>query len=149
MELRGDIAVYSFWSRGTTAIFDVRVTDTDSKSYLATDPSKILSRMEKEKKDKYSDVCSENHLHFTPLVYSVDGLEGTKAKAARKRLASRLAAKWNRQYSQICGFVRSRLAFTLVRSTSRCLRGSRAPCQRVGSLEWLSGSGARLYNQLF
>ena len=105
--------------------------------------------MEKEKKDKYSNVCAENHLHFTPLVYSVDGLEGTKAKAARKRLALHLAAKWNREYSQICGFVCSRLAFTLVCATSRCLSGSQAPCQHVGSLDWLSGSGARLYNQLF
>ena len=88
-------------------------------------------------------------MHFTPLVFSVDGLEGSEAQAARKRLASRLAAKWNRNYSQVCGFVRSRLSFTLVRSTSRCLRGTRNPLQRPQGLAWAEGPGLRLYNQLF
>ena len=87
--------------------------------------------------------------HFTPLVYSVDGLEGREAIAARKRLASRLAAKWNRQYSEVCGFVRSRLAFILVRATSRCFRGTRNPHKRSNQLDWAAGAGMRLYHRLF
>ena len=148
-ELRGDVAVYSFWSRGVTALFDVRVTDTDCKSNIADDPSKVLSRQEKEKKKKHSKACNDAHLHFTPLVFSVDGLEGSECTAACKQLASKLSAKWNCQHSQICGFVRSRMALTLVRATSRCFRGSRTPRQRVGSLEWASGSSVRLFNRLF
>ena len=128
--LRGDVSAHGFWSRGTTAIFDIRVTDTDASSYRNSDPVKVLKKQERDKKDKYGDACTEAHMHFTPLVFSVDGLEGSEAQAARKRLASRLAAKWNRNYSQVCGFVWSRLSFTLVRSTSRCLRGTRNPLQR-------------------
>ena len=143
--LRGDVSARGFWSRGTTAVFDIRVTDTDAHSHRNRDPLSILRRQEKEKKDKYNDACLQAHQHFTPLVYSVDGLEGTEAKAARKRLASRLAAKWNRQYSQVCEMVRSRLSFTLIRATNRCLRGSRIPLRRNQSLDWLQRSGMRLY----
>ncbi len=32
-ELRGDVTAHGFWKRGTTAIFDIRVTDTDAASY--------------------------------------------------------------------------------------------------------------------
>ena len=144
-ELRGDVGAHGFWTRGTTAIFDVRVTDTDAPSNRSLDPVKVLRRQETEKKSKYGERCNQTQQHFTPLVFSVDGLEGGEARAARKRLASRLAAKWKRQYSVLCGFVRARLAFALVRATSRCLRGTRDPYLRQApSLDWVSGTGSRL-----
>ena len=144
-ELHGDVAANGFWSRGTVAIFDVRVTDTDASSNASTDPGKVLKRHEAEKKRKYGPRCEQSNRHFTPLVYSVDGLEGGEAKAARKRLASRLASKWHRNYSALCGFVRARLAFALVRATSRCLRGTRDPTsERAPALEWVAGAGSRL-----
>ena len=101
-ELRGDIAVHGFWSRGTTAVFDICVTDTDSNSYQNTDPAKVLKQQEKEKKEKYSEACRQAHMHFTPLVFSVDGMDMGEMTAAWKQLASQLAAKWKRKYSQVC-----------------------------------------------
>ena len=92
---------------------DIRVTDNDNNSYRTQDPAKVLGRQEKEKKAKYSDACREARLHFPPLVYSVDGMEGKEAKAARKRLASKLAEKWHKEYSQVCGFLRARLSVAL------------------------------------
>ena len=145
-QLRGDISARSFWSRGVTAVFDVRIGDTDCASSRRMNPHAVLKRHEDEKKKKYGEACARSQLHFTPLVFSVDGLEGTEAKAARKRLASRLAAKWGRQYSQVCGFVRARIAFTLVRAASRCLRGTRDPYTRKPNLDWASMSGMRLYS---
>jgi hypothetical protein len=147
--LRGDVSAHGFWSRGTTAIFDIRITDTDAGSYRRKDPRKVLQRQEQEKKLKYGEACREAHRHFTPLVYSVDGLEGDEVTAACKRLASRLAAKWNRKYAQVCTFVRSRMAFTLARTASRCLRGTRTHSQRPHSLAWAPNAGIRLYTQLF
>jgi hypothetical protein len=39
-ELRGNLAVHGgFWTRGQTAIFDVRITDTDQPSNRNTAPS--------------------------------------------------------------------------------------------------------------
>ena len=144
-ELRGDLAVHGFWTRGTTAIFDVRVTDTDAPSNRNTDPVKVLQRHEKEKKDKYGELCIARRRTFTPLVFSVDGMNGEEATAASRWLASRLASKWRRSYSEVCGFVRSRLSIALVRSASRCLRADRNPMRRTPSPMWDSGTGLGLY----
>ncbi len=144
-DIRGDVAVHGFWRRGATAIFDVRVTDTDAPYHRGQDPHKILAKHEKEKKEKYVDACLARRRTFTPLVFSVDGLRGTEASAATKKLASRLSAKWMRAYSEVCGFVRSRLAITLVRTTSQCLRGARDPTARASHATWETGAGLALY----
>jgi hypothetical protein len=144
-DIRGDLAVHGFWTSGQTAIFDVRITDTDQPSNRNTDPTKVLLRHEKEKKDKYGAHCIARRRTFTPLVFSVDGLLGKEAKAASKRLASTLAGKWKRSYSEICGFVRSRLSIALIRSSSRCLRANRNPIQRFHPPIWDSGTGLGLY----
>ena len=41
-ELREDVAVNGFWRRGTIAIFDNRITDTDALSNKNKDPGKNL-----------------------------------------------------------------------------------------------------------
>ena len=51
-ELRGDIAVHGFWTRGTTAIFDICVTDTDAPSNRHTAPQSVLRRHERKKKQR-------------------------------------------------------------------------------------------------
>jgi hypothetical protein len=144
-ELRGDLAVHGFWTKGQTAIFDVRITDTDQPSNCNTNPSKVLLRHEKEKKDKYGALCIARRRTFTPLVFSVDGLLGKEATAASKRLASCLAAKWKRSYSELCGYVRSRLSLALIRSSSRCLKADRNPTLRFRTPTWDSGTGLGIY----
>jgi hypothetical protein len=144
-ELRGDLAVYGFWSSGQTAIFDVRITDTDQPSNRKSAPSKVLLRHEKEKKDKYGALCIARRRTFTPLVFSIDGLLGKEATAASKRLATSLASKWKRSYSEVCGYIRSRLSIALVRSSSRCLRAERTPTHRFHIPMWDSGTGLGLY----
>ena len=144
-ELRGDLAVHGFWSRGQTAIFDVRITDTDQPCNRNTDPAKVLLHHEKEKKDKYGALCIARPRTFTPLVFSIDGLLGKEATAASKRLASSLAAKLKRSYSEVCGFVRSRLLIALLQSSSRCIRADRNPIHRFCPPIWESGTGLGLY----
>ena len=141
-ELHGDVAVNGFWRQGTISIFDIRITDSSAPYNKTKDPGKVLWAHEKEKKNQYGEACKEAHWHFTLLVYSVDGLEGTEAKAACRRLASILAVKWNRNYSQVCGFVHSRLAVALVRATTKCLRGTRKPTRTP--IDWVTGAGSRL-----
>jgi hypothetical protein len=144
-ELRGDVAVHGFWKRGMTGVFDVRITDTDAPSNRGLDPIKILARHEKEKKAKYGQLCHERRRHFTPLVFSVDGLQGKEATAAMRRLSAKLATKWGRTYSEVCGFVRSRLSIAIVRSAHTCLRGTREPNIRTPKAIWECGSGLSCY----
>jgi hypothetical protein len=54
---RGDLLIRGFWTAGNDCILDVRVTDTDSKSYCKRPPSKVPKREEtkrpRHKKRKY------------------------------------------------------------------------------------------------
>lgn len=43
--------------------------------------------------------------HFTPLVYSVDGLSGPETRQAGKQVASAFTGKWHREYSEIAVFL--------------------------------------------
>ena len=69
---RGDILIRGFWSRGTHCVVDVRVTDTDAKTYQARDPIKILASQEKSKKSQYLESCLHSRRHFTPFVVLTD-----------------------------------------------------------------------------
>ena len=56
-------------------------TDTETVSHRNKDPAKVLRQQEEAKKRKYLIPCQQAHKHFTPLVYSVDGLEGKEETA--------------------------------------------------------------------
>ena len=43
------------------------------------------------------------------MVYSADGIPGAEALAAHKRLAALLSFKLNREYYELCGFMRARI----------------------------------------
>jgi hypothetical protein len=71
--------------------------------------------------------------HFTPFVVSTDGLLGREASTFAKRLAQKLAIKWQRSYSQVCGYVNARLSIAIIRATHLCLRGSRIPAHKMSN----------------
>jgi hypothetical protein len=124
-DLEGDKGVRGFWKHGRECIFDIRITNTESRSHRNKEPTKCLASQEKEKKGKYEEACHEERKDFTPLVYSIDGMAGQKTRAAEKRLASRLAWKWKREYSEMCGFVKCCMAIAVVRSNKLTWWGSR------------------------
>ncbi len=76
----GDLLIRGLWSRGTDCIIDVRVTDTDAKSYRSKDPAKVLEAQEREKKKKYLQACLGQRRNFIPFVVSTDGLSAGKRK---------------------------------------------------------------------
>jgi hypothetical protein len=125
-EARGDVGAHGFWKRGRTTIFDVQICDTDAKSYGNRTSKKVLESAALRKKSKYEEACLERRRDFTPMIYSVDGMADKHARAAEKRIAGILAAKWTRQYSQMASFVRTRMCLAIVRSNTLLLRGDRA-----------------------
>ena len=50
-----------------------------------------------------------------------------------KRIAASLAMKWEKSYLETVSFVRTRLSFSILRSASLCLHGSR--------VKWRCGLG--------
>ena len=102
----------------------------------------ILRQKEKAKKRKYMSACLEQRKHFTPLAFSADGLYGREADAFMKRMASLLAKKWARPYSQVCGWLKGRIAITIARATHLCLRGSRVPISQTPRRHALFEDGA-------
>jgi len=50
----GDLLIRGFWDSQMSTIVDVRITDTDAKSYCTKDPAKVLEQHEREKKEEVS-----------------------------------------------------------------------------------------------
>jgi hypothetical protein len=123
-ENRGDKGVHGFWKRGRMCIFDVRITDTECRTSRNMKPEKVLAKCEHLKKQKHLVPCLERRRDFTPLVYSVDGMAGRETKMAERRLASQLAWKWKREYSEMVGYVRTRMCLAVIRSNTLLIRAS-------------------------
>ena len=126
-DIRGDILIRGFWRHGSDTICDVRISDTDAKSYQRLHPETVLDRAEKAKKKKYLHHCLRQRQHFTPLVFSPDGAMGRETKAFLRRLARHLAERWRRPYSHVAGYLFARISIACVRAAHRTLRGSRIP----------------------
>ena len=95
----------------------------------------------------YLEALPPETLTLIPFVALVDGLLGVEATATLKRISSRLATKWRQTYYKTCGYVKSRVAITLVRATHCCLRGSWVPAHRISvqQPQWEDGAGINLF----
>ena len=91
----GDVSAHGLWKKGKTCIMDIRITDTDAKSYSSSSSRKVLEKAARQKKDKYLGTCLEWRRSFVPLVYLVDGMVCKEARAFEKRVTSLLASKWD------------------------------------------------------
>ena len=121
--------------------------NTVTITYQQKELGKCLHEAEKGKKKMYLEACLQQRRHFSPFVASVDGLLVVEATSTLKRIASRLATKWKQSYLKTCGYVKRRIAITLVRATHRCIRGSRVPAHRISvqQPQWWDGAGLNLF----
>ena len=88
-------------------------------------PDKALVKAKKEKKDRYLHDFLELRRHFTPLVFSADGIPRTEVQDATHKMASNLRFKLNRDYYEMCGFVQSMMVLAEVQSDTLLLQGIR------------------------
>ena len=126
------MAVRSVCMPQAEALFDVRVIDTDAQSYCNHTPREVINAAENQKKSKYTTACEERRASFTPICCSVDGVFGSEAEVFLKRLGERLAAKWDRGYSQVIGWLRARMSFAILQSSILCVRGARTRWRSLG-----------------
>lgn len=126
-EARLDISATGFWTPGQRVFLDVRVFDLNAQRYRGLELKKCFERNENEKKRCYGErVLQVENGTFTPLVFSSNGGMARECKQFYKHLAEMISEKRNIDYSVATNFIRTRLAFSLLRSTLLCLRGSRS-----------------------
>ena len=75
---------------------------------------------------------------FTPLICSTDAVLHREYAAYQKRLASRLATKWDKSYSVVMAWVRVQTQLTIIRADDLHLRGTR---RRLVGLQMQDGAG--------
>ena len=86
----------------------------------------IYRQNELEKKRLYNDrVLQVEKASFVPLVFTTYGGFGPECTKLNKRLAELIAAKRNESYPLVIKHIRTRLRFSLLRSTLIAIRGIR------------------------
>jgi hypothetical protein len=88
---------------------------------------KVLAVHEREKKKKYLKPCLEQHHHFTSFIVSTDGMIRKESKILLKKVSTLFAEKWEKPYSEVCGFINAWMSIVIVHATHLCLRGYRIP----------------------
>ena len=127
-EARLDFKAGGFWSRGVTAVFDVRETHVNSNYNQGKETSTIFKEQEEEKKRKYQQRVLDVEMgSFTPLVFGTNGGMGADCNCFLKRLAEKLSEKNEEPYHITITWIRTLLSFEILRSIHACVRGSRTP----------------------
>ena len=113
---------------------DVRVVHPNSASYVDKTPDQIYEQHEREKKRNYnSRVLQVERGSFTPLIFTTTGGMGPEATRYHKRVAVLLAEKRGEEYSHVMNFVRTKIRFSILKSTLIAIRGVRGK-QRRGDM---------------
>ena len=82
------------------------------------------------KKREYGERVREiENATFTPLVFAATGGMG-EASIFYKRIAELLSIKTKKTYTEIIRIIRCRLSFSLIRSETLCIQGSRSAKHR-------------------
>ena len=77
------------------------------------------------KKSEYNHrIMNVEHGTFTPLVFSINGGEGSECLAFHKHIAEKIASKTDDRF--VMTWIRTKLSFLVLRAGLMCLRGSRS-----------------------
>ena len=133
---RLDVSAVGIWSPMERTFLDVRVVHPNSLSYQGKEINKIYEQNEKEKKRTYNQrIIQVEKASFTPLVFTTSGGMGPECTKFHKKIAQLISIKTKEDYSQVMNHLRTRLRFTLLRSTLIALRGERGKVKKpTGSI---------------
>ena len=84
--------ICDLWHNGTNSVHDMRVVNTDAKSYLTKTLERCLQDAAKAKKMSL-EACFQKRQQVLPFFKSIDGLLGFYAEASLKRISIQLATK--------------------------------------------------------
>jgi len=123
---RSDVSARGFWTPAQRAFFDVRINHPNAPSVRSQKPEAIFRNSENRKKAEYNwRIMNIDHGHFTPLVFGTTGGQGRECYNFLKRLAEKIAAVKKQNYSDVIRVIRTKIRFSILRSTLMAIRGSR------------------------
>ena len=127
-DARSDVRAEGFWScRQQQAYFDIKVFNPTASTYRNKSLRACHHSLEAGKRRDYQDrIINVEHGSFSPLIFSTSGGMSPTASVVYRRLASLLSLKRDKHYSKTMLFIRCQLGFALLRSSIRCLCGSRS-----------------------
>ena len=140
LKSRLDVSAVGIWSPMERTFLDVRVVHPNAPSYREKTIDKIYDQHEKEKKRAYNQrVMQIERATFTPLVFSTTGGMAPECTRYHKKVAELISIKTREDYSKVMSYIRTRVRFTLLKSTLLALRGERGrPRKAVTNMSELS-----------
>ena len=132
-DARSDVKCVGFWTRMRQAYFDIKVVSPFARSYSSLSPAQLLRQAEKSKIREYADrIRNVEHADFNPLVFTTTGVMGPQCQQIFKKVGEKIAQIKELPYSVVCGWLRCRFSFALLRTTLICLRGTRKKREKQG-----------------
>ena len=126
-EARCDVSARGLWRKGQKAFVDIRVFNPLAKSNNLQTLAAAYRRHENSKKREYSLRINEvEHGTFTPIVFSIFGGMGVEGDKFFKRINELLSEKKQIDYGISMAFIRTKISFSLLRSSLLAIRGSRS-----------------------
>ena len=107
----------------------------------------LFDQNEKEKKRSYNErVLNVEKASFTPIVLATTGGMGNEAEKFHQRLAVLISQKRKENYADVLNHLRTRLRFSLLKSTLIALRGVRGKQQKNEEIADLASVSYNLIN---
>ena len=124
-DARSDISARGVWRTLDKTFFDVRIFHEGNKSNSGP-INRIFLNHEDEKKRTYNQrILEVEKSSFTPLVFSTSGGVGKEAEKFHKRLAGLISTKRGIPYSHAISHLRTKLRFSILKTTLTAIRGYR------------------------
>ena len=112
-------------------MMDVRVFHPNAPSYRGKKIEQLYADNENEKKNAYNQrVIQVEKATFTPLVFSTMGGMAPECTKFHKQVAVLISNKTKEEYSHVMNHLRTRLRFTLLKSTLIAVRGERGKARK-------------------
>jgi len=131
-----DWEVRGFWEFQREALFDICILNADAPSYSTTALQSLFDKARERKYMIYCDSVEARRASFTPIIASCEGIFDHQAMVYIKRLSTLLASKWENptlyKYSTWMAQSKNASLYTILRSVSLCIRGSRTKWRGAG-----------------